>query len=191
MFWPDFADSFRRRRRSSPTFTCQTLPKAASIRAREKQSAYLDLIAIRAPRHRVRAPSGRSSRWWVHPSSTFLTTSPVRSFCSACCWDALYAAFYARLAGCRSCFTRFPAKSSPRKSLSRSRTSSTSCCCLLWYCCLCWWSTIWGWAIRSFANTSVRRVCSRAPFRWPLPTPAFDLRWGSSLPGNLSFSLPW
>lgn len=46
---------------SSPTFTCQTLPKAASIRAREKQSAYLDLIAIRAPRHRVRAPSGRSS----------------------------------------------------------------------------------------------------------------------------------
>lgn len=36
MFWPDFADSFRRRRRLSPTFTCQTLPKAASIRAREK-----------------------------------------------------------------------------------------------------------------------------------------------------------
>lgn len=35
---------------------------------------------------------------------------PVRSFCSACCWDALYAAFCARLAGCRSCFIRFPAK---------------------------------------------------------------------------------
>ena len=26
---------------------------------------------------------------------------PVRSFCSACCWDALYVAFCARLAGCR------------------------------------------------------------------------------------------
>lgn len=58
MFWPDFADSFRRRQHLLPTFTCQTLPKAASIRAREKQSAYLDLIAIRAPRHRVRAPIG-------------------------------------------------------------------------------------------------------------------------------------
>lgn len=58
MFWPDFADSFRRRRRWSPTFTCQTLPKAASIRAREKQSAYLDLIAIRVPRHRGACPIG-------------------------------------------------------------------------------------------------------------------------------------
>ncbi len=66
MFWLDFADSFRRRQRSSPISTCQTLPKAASIRAREKRFAYLDLIAIRVPRHRVRAPSGRSSRWWVH-----------------------------------------------------------------------------------------------------------------------------
>ena len=73
----------------------------------------------------------------------------------------------------------------------RLRISNTLCCCLPWCCCRCWWSTMWGWAIRSFANTSVRRVCSRAPFRWPLPTPAFDLRWGSSLPGNLSFSLPW
>lgn len=110
MFWPEFADSFRRRQRSSPTFTCQTLLKAASIRAREKQSAYPGLTAIRAPRHRVRAPSGRSSRWWVHLSSTSPTTLPVRSFCSACCWDALYAAFCARLAGFRSCFIRFPAK---------------------------------------------------------------------------------
>ena len=44
---------------------------------------------------------------------------------------------------------------------------------------------------RSFANTSVRMACSRAPFLWPLPMPAFDLRWANSLLGNLSFSLPW
>ena len=49
----------------------------------------------------------------------------------------------------------------------------------------------WGWGTRSFASTSVHRVCSRAPFRWPLPMPAFDLRWDISLPGNLPFSLPW
>ena len=30
-----------------------------------------------------------------------------------------------------------------------------------------------------------------APFLWPLPMPAFDLRWDSSLLGNLSFSLSW
>ena len=48
-----------------------------------------------------------------------------------------------------------------------------------------------GMGIHSFASTSVRRACSRVPFRWPLPTPAFDLRWGSSLLGNLPFSLPW
>lgn len=48
-----------------------------------------------------------------------------------------------------------------------------------------------GMGTRSFASTSVHRVCSRAPFRWPLPMPAFDLRWDISLLGNLSFSLPW
>ena len=42
---------------------------------------------------------------------------PVRSFCSACCWDALYAAFCARLAGFRNCFTRFPAKKFSTKKL--------------------------------------------------------------------------
>ena len=191
MFCPDFAGSFRRRRRWSPIFTCQTLPRAASIRVREKQSVCPGLTAIRAPRQRVRAPSGRSSRWWVHLSSTSPTTLPVRSFCSACCWDDLYAAFCARLAGCRSCFTRFPAKSFRRKGSRRLRMSNTLCCCLLWYCCLCWWSTIWGWEIRSFASTSVHRACSRAPFRWRLPMLEFDLRWGSSLLGNLSFSLLW
>lgn len=48
-----------------------------------------------------------------------------------------------------------------------------------------------AWATRSFVSTSVHRVCSRAPFRWPSPMPAFDLRWDISLLGNLPFSLPW
>lgn len=48
-----------------------------------------------------------------------------------------------------------------------------------------------GMATRSFVSTSVRRACSRAPFLWPLPMPAFDLRWDSFLLGNLPFSLPW
>ena len=47
-----------------------------------------------------------------------------------------------------------------------------------------WWLTTWAWATRSFVSTSVRRACSRAPFRWPLPMPAFDLRWDISLLGN-------
>ena len=137
MFWPDFADSFRRRRRSPPTFTCQTSPKAASTRVREKQSAYRGLTAIRALRLRAHVLSVHFSRWWARPSSTFLTTLPVRSFCSACCWDALYAAFCARLAGCRSCFTRFPAKSFRQKGSRRLRISNTLCCCLPWWCCPC------------------------------------------------------
>ena len=76
--------------------------------------------------------------------------------------------FCVRLDGCRSCSTRFLAKSSQRKGSNLSRISNTACCCLPWYCCPCWWSTMWGWATRSFASTSVRRVCSRAPFRWRL-----------------------
>lgn len=86
---------------------------------------------------------------------------------------------------------KIPGKSSPRKSLSRSRTSSTACCCLPWCCYPSWWLTTWAWATRSFVSTSVRRECSRAPFLWPLPMPAFDLRWDISLLGNLPFSLPW
>ena len=42
-----------------------------------------------------------------------------------------------------------------------------------------------------FCRVSVRRACSRAPFRCQSLMRASDLRWDSSLPGNFSFSLPW
>lgn len=45
-----------------------------------KPSACRGLTATRVQRPRVRAPSGRFSRWWARLSSAFRITSPERSF---------------------------------------------------------------------------------------------------------------
>ena len=49
------------------------------------------------------------------PSSASPTISQASSFCWACCWGALSAAFYAPSAGFRSCCTKSPLRSFPQR----------------------------------------------------------------------------
>ena len=61
------------------------------------------------------APLGRFRRWWGLPGSASPTISQAFSFCWACCWGALSAAFYAPSAGFRSCCTKSPLRSFPQR----------------------------------------------------------------------------
>ena len=193
--WLDFAvhHSGGGSARSPPTFTKLCQRRHLSRGHAGKSSLRTRLSFYSCPRHRVRVPHRGRSIGRGSSSSTFLTMLPVRSFCS----DVLLGRFE-RLsvpvwlaAGAAS---QIPGKKKFSTKKAQAAHGYIEYVVLL----VCRGAApvlvvdAWAWATRSFVkSTSVRRGRARGAIPLAIANAGIRSALGSSLPGNLPFSLPW